>query len=103
MTGPGAYKEIPPKVLHSVGSALSISLRPSQSTPSLLDAPFFYFHSSPVLGVPPIRPFILGQIVDEESPPCSCESPQFDGTILDLSQSWQDGEELAPIFSGACW
>lgn len=28
---------------------------------------------------------------------------QFEGTTLDLAQSWEDGEELAPIFSGACW
>lgn len=28
---------------------------------------------------------------------------QFDNKILHLAQSWENGEELAPIFSGACW
>ncbi|CAM9451075.1 unnamed protein product [Choristocarpus tenellus] len=28
---------------------------------------------------------------------------KFDGKILHLSQVWENGEELAPIFSGACW
>ncbi|CBJ30547.1 conserved unknown protein [Ectocarpus siliculosus] len=27
----------------------------------------------------------------------------FDGVTLDLAQSWENGEEMAPIFSGACW
>eukprot|EP00903_Cladosiphon_okamuranus_P013178 g12291.t1 len=28
---------------------------------------------------------------------------KFDGVTLDLAQSWENGEEMAPIFSGACW
>ncbi|CAB1118621.1 unnamed protein product [Ectocarpus sp. CCAP 1310/34] len=28
---------------------------------------------------------------------------EFDGVTLDLAQSWENGEEMAPIFSGACW
>lgn len=28
---------------------------------------------------------------------------QFDSKTLHLAQSWKNGEELAPIFSGGCW
>ena len=40
--------------------------------------------------------------------PCRPASPaflksKFDGVTLGLAQSWENGEELAPIFSGACW